>query len=207
VGGQGLSSSEKNHAPIINFLVALLGSRQLYHEVPGKYWDLSAGNSETLTSFSPIHLRIEVKKFCDFTLCLLHSRGQAPTTDWCITVELMTSLKCICCCLGPSLIDVAEFLLKNGTPFRTLAPSSKLPLEQAPATSPHLCLGCRPHQYKFDLADFAAYETRRESFLLAQPQGRCALCYGGIVACLARETLPDSVVFTGPSYTRCVRKP
>jgi len=203
VGGQGLSSSEKNHAPIIDFLVALLGSRQPYHEVPGKYWDISAGNSEPLTSFSPIHLCIEVKKFCDFTLCLLHSRGQVPTTDWCIAVEPMTSLECIRHCLGPSLIDVAEFLLKNGTPFHTLAPSSKLPLEQAPATSPHLSLGCHPHRYKFDLADFAAYETRRESFLLAQPQGRRALCYGGIVAHLARETLPDSAVFTGPSYKAC----
>ncbi|KAF8960572.1 hypothetical protein BDZ97DRAFT_1616205, partial [Flammula alnicola] len=62
-------------------------------------------------------------------------------------------------------------------------------------------VGSRPAKYKFDLADFAAYETLRDSFLLARPQGHRALCYGGIIARLARETLPNSVVFPGPSQS------
>ena len=45
-----------------------------------------------------------------------------------------------------------------------------------------------------------SYETLRESFLVAQPQGHCTLSYGGILARLARESLPDSVVLAGPSY-------
>ena len=53
--------------------------------------------------------------------------------------------------------------------------------------------------YKFDLADFVSYETLCESFLVAQPQGHRALSYGGIVARLARESLPDSSVATAAS--------
>jgi len=198
VGGQGLSSMEKSRDPITDFLSALSVSRQPFHEVPGKYWDLSPGNGEPLASFRPAHLRIEVKTFRDGTFCLLHSRSQPPTTEWCISVEAMTSLECIRRGLGPSLLDVAEFLLKHGTPFRTLVPTSNPPLK-APAVPSQQSLGRRPHQYKFDLADFAAYESLRESFIQAQPAGRRALSYGGIVARLARETLPDSAVLAGPS--------
>ena len=199
VGGQRLFSSEKSRDPIRDFLAALLASQQPFHEVPGKYWDLSPGNGEPLVSFTPIHLRIEVKTFQNSTLCLLHSRSQPPSTEWCIAVEAMTSLECIRHSLGPSLVDVAEFLLKQGTPFRTLTPISNPPMGNAPATPSHPLLGRRPHQHKFDLADFAAYETRRESFIQAQPVGRRTLSYGGIVARLARETLPDSVILAGPS--------
>jgi hypothetical protein len=52
VGGQELLSLEKSHDPIMDFLVAPLASQQPLHEVPGKYWDLSPGNAEPLTSFS-----------------------------------------------------------------------------------------------------------------------------------------------------------
>jgi hypothetical protein len=199
VGGQELSSKEKSRDPITDFLFALLASQRPFHEVPGKYWDLSPGNGEALVSFRPIHLRIEVKTFRDGPFCLLHSRSQPPTTEWCISVEAMTALECIRRCLGPSLTDVAEFLLKHGTPFRTLTPTSNPRLENAPAMPSHQGLGRRPHQYKFDLADFAAYESLRESFIQAQPVGRRALSYGGIVARLARETLADSAVLAGPS--------
>jgi hypothetical protein len=113
----------------------------------------------------------------------------------------MTSLECIRRCLGPSSIDVAEFLLKQGIPFHTLASPSILPLGSGSVGSSRQFLGHRSKQHKFDLADFATYETLRESFIQIQPQGRHALCYGGIVARLARETLPDSVVFAGPSYS------
>ena len=203
MGRWGLSSLETSHAPITDFLVALLNSTQPFHEVPGKYWDLSPANSEPLKNFSPIHLHIEVKEFRSGTLCLLQNPDSLPLTDWCIAVDLMTSLECIHETLGPSLIDVTEFLIKHGISFCTLVPLSNLisPTENAPATSFHQFLGYRPHQYQFDLADFAAYETFWESFLLAQPQGHHALCYGGIVGHLAWETLPDSVALAGPSYS------
>ena len=199
VGGQGLHSLEKSHGPIVDFLLALSVSQQPFREVPGKYWDLSPGHAEPLTSLRPIHLRIEVKTFPDATLCLLHPRSQPPSAGWCIAVEAMTALECIRRSLGPSLADVAEFLLKHGTPFRTLAPISNPRMKNAPALPYHQRLGRRPYEYVFDLADFAAYESLRESFLQAQPVGRRALSYGGIVARLARETLPDSVVLAGPS--------
>jgi hypothetical protein len=199
VGGQGLSSSTNHCVPITDFLVALTYFKRPFHDVPGKYWDLSPGNIKPLKLLTPLPFRIEVKMFGDRQLCLLHPHSQTSTADWTIAVGAMTSLECIRRCLGPSSIDVAEFLIKHGISFCTLAPPSGLSSENGPV-KPHRLLGCRSKSYKFDLADFAAYETLRESFLAAQPQGRRALTYGGIVARLARETLPDSVVFAGPSY-------
>jgi hypothetical protein len=199
VGGQGLSSSTNDHAPITDFLVALMYSRRPYHDVPGKYWDLSPGNIRPLKLFTPLHFRIEVKSFRGRQLCLLHPRSETLAADWTIAVGPMTSLECIRRCLGPSSIDVAEFLIKHGISFRTLAPPSTLSSEHGPV-KPRQLLGHRSKSHKFDLADFVSYETLRESYLVAQPQGRRALSYGGIVARLARETLPDSVVLAGPSY-------
>ena len=200
VGGKGLSASQNGRAPITDFLVALLASKEPFHDVPGKYWDLSPGNSEPLKSFTPIHLRITIRKFQDGTLCLLQGLpSQGSTTDWYIAVEPMIALECIRHASGPSLIDVAQSLLREGIPFRTLSPLSELPKKIPSPTSSRQFLGYRPYKYKFDVADFAAYETFLESFLLAQPQGRRALCYGGIVGRLARETLADSVALAGPS--------
>ena len=199
IGGQGLSSSEINCSPITDFLDALMNSKQPFRDMPGKYWDLSPANTNPLKLLTPIHLHIEVKTFQDCPLCLLHPHSRPTTTDWCIAVGPMTSLECIHRFLGPSSIDVAEFLIKHGISFRTLAPLSTSSSEHR-SVRPRQLLGHRFNQHKFDLADFAAYETLRESFLLAQPQGRRALTYGGIVAHLARETSLDSVVLTGPSY-------
>ena len=198
MGGQGLPSSTDDHAPITDFLVVLMYSKRLFHDVPGKYWDLSPGNIKPLKLFTPLHFQIEVKRFQDHQLCLLHPHSQTSTADWTIAVGATTSLECIRRCLGPSSIDVAEFLIKHGISFRTLTPPSTLS-ENGPV-KPHRLLGHRSKSHKFDLADFVSYETLRESFLVAQPQGRRALSYGGIVARLARETLPDSVVLAGPSY-------
>jgi hypothetical protein len=200
VGGKGLSDSGGGRAPITDFLVALLASKDPFHDVPGKYWDLSPGNGQPLKSFTPIHLCITIREFQGGALCLLQSSPRIPlTADWYIAVEPMTGLECIRHALGPSLIDVAQFLLDEGIPFRTLTPSSESPRRTPSPTPSRQLLGSRPYQYKFDIADFATYETIRESFLKDQPQGRRALCYGGIVGRLARETLPDSAALAGPS--------
>ena len=136
VDGKGLSASEGGHAPITDFFVALLASQEPLRDVPGKYWDLSPENTGPLTSFSPIHLRITIKEFRDRTLCLLHSlSGLSSMADWCIAVEPMIALECIRHALGPSLIDVAQFLLDEGIPFHTLTPSSNLPRRIQTSTS------------------------------------------------------------------------
>jgi hypothetical protein len=60
-------------------------------------------------------------------------------------------------------------------------------------------LGRRSVEHQFDLADFAAYEASRESFLRSQPHGPLALRAGGIIARLAREVLPNTNALSGPS--------
>jgi len=46
-------------------------------------------------------------------------------------------------------------------------------------------LGTRPISYRFDIADFSAYQTLCDSILKSKPFCRAALCMGGIVARLA----------------------
>jgi hypothetical protein len=69
VGGQGLSSSTNDRKPITDFLAALTYFARPFHDVPGKYWDLSPGNTKPLKLFSPIHFRIEVKKLQNRSQC------------------------------------------------------------------------------------------------------------------------------------------
>jgi hypothetical protein len=56
-----------------------------------------------------------------------------------------------------------------------------------------------PTGYVFDQADFLAYESSQDSFLQSHPYAFCALCEGGIIACLARESMSNTLVFQGPS--------
>ena len=114
----------------------------------------------------------------------------------------MTALECIRCGLGPHTIDIANFLISHGIHFCTLQRISNSPdpdAEKLPAR-PH----CRYPSYRsvdyfFDLADFAGYETLRDSFLRSQSHGSLALREGGIIARLAREVLLNSKALSGPS--------
>ena len=54
-------------------------------------------------------------------------------------------------------------------------------------------------KYQFDLADFSVYQTLCHSVLRSNPFCRAALCMGGIVARLARETIPNTAALLGPS--------
>jgi len=61
-------------------------------------------------------------------------------------------------------------------------------------------LGHRPKDYIFNLADYAAYTTLRDSYLLSHPHAHAAMCAGGIIACLAREEMSHvTALSSGPS--------
>jgi hypothetical protein len=203
VGGQAfeLSAETSKFESIREFLVALetSGLRSL-HEVPAKFWDLSPWNSNPL-SRAPSNIGIEVKHFGEnMTLCLLHLRiseeVKHETTSWKVAVSPMTALECVRRNLGPRRNDVVNYLLAHGMEFHTLQTVEVLP-SPTPVLQP-LPLH-RPTGYVFDLADFHVYESIRDSFLQSHPYARRALCEGGIIARLARESMSDTLVFQGPS--------
>jgi hypothetical protein len=112
----------------------------------------------------------------------------------------MTALECIRRGLGPHTLDIADYLIDHGVPFSTL---SSLPTSSRYRKCDPQRVGCllgrRPKGYTFNLADYAAYTTIRNSYLLSQPNARAALCAGGIVARLAREEMSNLAVLSGPS--------
>lgn len=200
VGGQAFESSTEtsNFESIKEFLVALETSGPL-HGVPAKFWDLSPWNSNSLNRVLS-SIRIEVKHFGKMTLCLLHPRISEEvkdvTTSWQVAVLPMTALECIRRNLGPCRNEIVNYLLAHGMEFHTLQTVELLP-PPAPVLQP--LLRHRPTGYVFDQADFLAYESSRDSFLQSHPYARRALCEGGIIARLARESMSDTLVFQGPS--------
>jgi hypothetical protein len=206
VGGQAYeseseSSAVTNFESIREFLVALDASDgRALHVVPAKFWDLSPWNNNSLSGASS-NIHIKVKHFqvtgndTTRTLCLLHMRT-SEATSWQVAVSPMTALECIRRNLGPCRNDVVNYLLSRGMEFYTLQTLEVLP-PSAPVLQP--LLRRRPTGYVFDQADFLAYESSRDSFLQSHPYARRALCEGGIVARLARESMSDTLVFQGPS--------
>ena len=99
-------------------------------------------------------------------------------------------------------IKTTPRFIDHGIPFSTLSylwPSLEGPKRHRQSIAG--LLGRRPKGYTFNLADYAAYTTIRDSYLLSHPNARAALCVGGIVARLAREGMSNMVVLSGPSET------
>jgi len=204
VGGQGMNVSGTNQRAITDFLGCILSSENPLRAVPGKFWDLSADGADPLNELTPRFIRIEKRQFKDRPRYLLRPCNLHPTRDtsWCITVDALTALECIRRSLGPHSLDIANYFVDHGIPFSTLdhlRPTSQLP--SSPSCLPRRVLGRRPKGYKFNLADYAAYVTLRDSYLSTQPHARAALCAGGIVARLARESLSAVAVLSGPSQS------
>jgi hypothetical protein len=202
VGGQRLiSSAKENQEPIMDFLNTLLSVDQPWHDVPARYWDLSPWNNDCLNKLTS-HFRIELKFFVGKDpLCLLHPRGIDPSKcpSWILAVSPMTALECIRRGLGPDPCTVAQYLVENGMAFRTLRRLESRPQTFAQQRSTRPTLGKRTVHHKFDLADFATYETLKESYLCSHENARRALSFGGITARLAREVLDFSLILRGPS--------
>jgi hypothetical protein len=108
----------------------------------------------------------------------------------------MTALECVRRNLGPCHNDIVNYFITHGMEFHTLQTVEVLP-PPTPVLQPLLLH--RPTGYVFDKADFLAYESSRDSFLQSHPYARRALCEGGIIARLARESMSDTLVFQGPS--------
>ena len=108
----------------------------------------------------------------------------------------MTALECIRRNLGPCRNVIVDYLLAHGMEFHTLQTVEVL---QSPTPLSQPLLRHRPTGYVFDQADFLAYESSRDLFLQSHPYARRALCEGGIIARLARESMSDTLVFQGPS--------
>jgi hypothetical protein len=111
----------------------------------------------------------------------------------------MTALECVHHGLGPHTLDIANYFIDHGVPFLTLdylQPSSQGKRNSQPVGG---ILGRRPKGYTFNLADYAAYTTIRDSYLLSHPNAHAALCAGGIAARLVWEGMSNVAVLSGPS--------
>ena len=107
----------------------------------------------------------------------------------------MTALECIHRKLSPCH-DIIDYLIAHGMEFHALQAVEILP-PPVPASQP--LLWYHPDGYVFDQADFLAYESAWDAFLQLHPYACRALCEGGIIARLARESMSDTLVFQGPS--------
>lgn len=206
LGGHGLHFLAEEQYEITAFVTSLLAARCPLQDVPGCYWDLNEENINPLKAKRPTYVNVRVimtstDKSLQSPHCLLLPKvpGEAA---WTLSVDPMTALECIRRSLGPSELVIADFLITHGIPFHTLS--------LAPSGSPCHGLGSerhglqqifRPKKYVFSLTDFLEYKARRNAFLLTQPHGRRALCHGGIVARLARDVIPSSLVLQGPSQS------
>jgi len=202
VGGRTLDSSGRNQTAITHFLGCLISSKTPLRDVPGKFWDLSPDGADPLMQAPTRFIHIIRRHFNNQTWYLLRPRNLHPSRDtsWVIAVDALTALECIRRGLGPHSLDIANYFVDRGIPFLTLArisPTTQIP--QHPSYPTTCLLGRRPKGYKFNLADYAAYVTLRDSYLSSQCHARAALCVGGIVARLAREVLSGVVALSGPS--------
>lgn len=188
-------------------------SERPFHDIPGKYWDLSSANAEPLGHPQHIKVQIIIKEFHSGTMCLICPRESVTRTDpstataddsWYVAVDAVTSLECIRRALGPSPTDILDFLIQRAMAFHTLSPNLA-PNFQFPRLPPSMreltrIFGRRSANHNFSVADFVEYESLCDLFFRKnQAEARRALCYGGIVARLARETLSNSIINTGPS--------
>ena len=202
VGGQGLESSALNADAVDDFLSILARSEKPFKDVPGKYWDLSPLGSKPLVDLTKVFISVKRMDFAGGPQYLISplERFLHPERDgdWILSVDPMTALECIRRGLGPHTVDVANFLIMHGVCFGALRRIREFPLDP-PVRPDCRSLGRRSVEHQFDLADFAAYEASRESFLRSQPHGPLALRAGGIIARLAREVLPNTNALSGPS--------
>lgn len=199
VGGQHMQFSGTNKQVITDFLGCLLSTRNPLRDVPQKYWDLSSMGADPLTQLTKF-IRIEKREFRDNTCYLLRPINLHPSRDtpWMLAVDAMTALECIRRGLGPHSLDIANYFIDHGIPFSTLSYLQPSSPKRDPQPIRGL-LGRRPKDYTFNLADYAAYTTIRDSYLRSHPNARAALCAGGIIARLAREEMSNVAVLSGPS--------
>jgi hypothetical protein len=199
IGCHGVDGSPSCQRSIQQFLECLLSMDP--RDVPAKFWDLNASNIAPL-NLAAGFIRIEPKKFLNgITRYLIRPVGLHASRDssWVLVVDAMTALECVRRRLGPHTIDIADFLINRGIPFSTLRRMTSTPAPCTPPRPVSNLLGTRPMKYRFDLADFSVYQTLCHSILRSNPSCRAALCMGGIVARLARETIPNTAALLGPS--------
>ncbi|KIM85942.1 hypothetical protein PILCRDRAFT_86667 [Piloderma croceum F 1598] len=148
--------------------------------VPAALWDLNSTNPSALRENLNLNLVVNPKSFNQTTYYFIQSAAPPSPNDpsWHLVVEdPMTALECCRRDLGPSIVDVARVLLLSGKSFATRI----CPVAPGHVT-PSLCrrdpvgLGWRQMGYKGDSRDYA----------------------GGIVWCLAINTIEIAQVLSGP---------
>ena len=100
--------------------------------------------------------------------------------------------------LGPNMESVVNFLVHSGIPFNTVIASNTYPHPPRLRLSPPIGLGMRLRNFSPDPEEYRLYEKARDDFLCGS-FGRAALLKGGVIWRLAKEVVPISEVFNGPT--------
>ncbi|KAF8515612.1 hypothetical protein BU17DRAFT_51571 [Hysterangium stoloniferum] len=100
--------------------------------------------------------------------------------------------------------DLVCYLLDRGIPFTTWIPSSipfipPYPSGPPPPSIHSIGLGCCDMSYKPDAVDYMAYQEQRDVFF-HHPHAHTALLRGGIVWCVAMQSISQDAVLVGPTY-------
>jgi hypothetical protein len=161
--------------PIVNFLGQLFRSAADSEVLD---WDLSSSRpgclrQELVRNVDIVKGTVTAGRSDSHTLYAINPvvKNVEPTAGWTVAVGCPSSaLLCVrILSAGLTVDDLVRCLVKRGIPFSTLARDSDPPYSQLPSRMlqppPYFCgLGVRYPGYKFDAADYMAYEAARDAF-------------------------------------------
>jgi hypothetical protein len=164
---------------------------------PQIMWDLHPSCPRRIT-LDDIHLGVSRVKWEGSKIdSYLIGDSQVDAIPWRLTVDdPLHIVECIRRGLGPGPLEIIRYFLTKGIAFNTWAivPNGRL----FSRTRSHDALGFRPITFAPSVADYIAYEDRRNTFL-SGPHARMALMKGGILWRLAKDTVSSDCVLSGPS--------
>ena len=139
---------------------------------------------------------------CPFTNLFVFSSPWSNACKWVLGIKFPFSALYICWYIlknpqAHTILTVANCLLDQGIPFRTLLP---LPCStwQTTFTKVYMLRTYRLDNHEFTKADFDVAMLAYWAILIS-PQGWAAFLQGGILGCIAKEYLSKDGVLDGPS--------
>jgi hypothetical protein len=161
-------------------------------------WDLDSNSDGYLFRRTNFNIVIRVEVIGTSTVYWLESRYLHPSRNapWRLLVEdPATAIECLRRGWGPHLGDIAYELYSHGCAFKTCIVDDSHANLHRPAV---IGLGYRLSGYVPLKRDYSTYESIRNNFLTT-PRARVALLKGGIIWRLAKESVSEVRVMSGPS--------
>ncbi|KAF9470142.1 hypothetical protein BDN70DRAFT_940012 [Pholiota conissans] len=185
---------------IVDLANLLASSKGTFANLPSNF-DHSAASSAPLSLASDT-LEVLVASSGETPVYLLRNSGGRLCDDpWMIATGDASTVLLVFRKKWATVDIIARELVRRGTRFNTVRAVANRPETASP---PVRTLGLRPSGYKPTREDYQEYVRRRNN-LLQGSKGCAALKWGGIIARIARDVLPDQgIVLDGPVTGDCV---